>query len=175
MKTHKGQIMSLDFVLSVVIIALVIGVIVQWQELNAYNLKDAEINNELKRIALNASELAVSSPAIVCEMQGAGGTSLRYLNNCIDLEKIDLITKKDLGIPEDFECLIKTENGSETFTACDDTETKVENKFSFKREIVSITGVLSKEEFENCADKEIITNCNLVEDNLIIEVWKEIT
>ena len=84
---QKGQIITLDFLISLIAITLAIGILLQFAEVKAYNEKEELQWVELTEIAETASNLLVSSPEISCEEDGI------YLVNCID-------TSNDFSLPE---------------------------------------------------------------------------
>lgn len=84
---HKGQIFTLDFVISMVLVILAFGLVLNFMELNEYNLNEQEKMAELKTIGDAAADTLVSSPAIVCDLgyypAPTDWRSISHLMNCI--------------------------------------------------------------------------------------------
>ena len=64
----NGQIFSLDFIISVILAVLAIGLILNFSELTVQNMKENEIFEELQIVGETASDLLVSNPDIVCKL-----------------------------------------------------------------------------------------------------------
>lgn len=85
----KGQIFTLDFVISMVLVILAFGLVLNFMELNGYNMQEREMGAELKTMGDSAADILVSSPAIVCELGYYGSEIPRkwhrisYLMNCM--------------------------------------------------------------------------------------------
>jgi len=107
----KGQIFSLDFILSLAVIILTIGLMLQFMELQEYNQREAEIQNELYSIGETASHLLVSSPSFSCQMDSALDATLMPVLGCILINAPAgyEITKERLGIPINYKCEIEAE------------------------------------------------------------------
>ncbi len=75
----KGQIFSLDFLISMVVIMAAVGLLIQATEFNTYNMKEERMYNEMRNVAKIAANLIVSSNETTCS-DGLGG----HLMNCVD-------------------------------------------------------------------------------------------
>ncbi len=76
---EKGQIFSLDFLISIVVITAAIALLIQATEFNTYNMKEERIYNEMRNVARIAANLIVSSNETTCF-----DTTGEHLMNCID-------------------------------------------------------------------------------------------
>lgn len=101
---EKGAIFSLDFLLSVVLVMLAVGLVMKTLELTTYSQKEEILNQELKKVAENTGNVFVSDPSINCNV-----TELSIkLMNCIDTTVLPSITnwRKEVGLPDDFDAAI---------------------------------------------------------------------
>ena len=79
---EKGQIFSLDFIISMVAVIAAIGLMIQVIEVNVYNQKEAAADKEMKIVAERAADLLVAgykynSGYTACKEGGI------YLMNCV--------------------------------------------------------------------------------------------
>ena len=80
---ERGQIFSLDFIISMVAVIAAIGLMIQMVEVNVYSQKDARADEEMKMVAERAADLLVAgykynpSRSTACEEGGI------YLMNCV--------------------------------------------------------------------------------------------
>ncbi|MFH1586383.1 MAG: hypothetical protein ABID38_00840 [Candidatus Diapherotrites archaeon] len=188
----KGQIFSLDFILSLTIIILAIGLMLQFMELQEYNQREAEINNELYSVGETATLILMSKPSFLatdneyfsCRMAGrdfAGTlTSLAPVMGCIPLftappPELE-ITKEKLGIPSDYSCNI-TGNGSVsgnitaelnlTANECGAIfDGSASNVYSSTRDVVFLNGTQGPGFEEWIFKKELYHNCIRDNDSL---------
>ncbi|MBU2100778.1 MAG: hypothetical protein ABH850_01330 [Candidatus Micrarchaeota archaeon] len=136
----KGQLISLDFIMSLVLIVAAMGLVMQLSEIENYNFKDKELKDETQIIGKTAAELLVNSPRIVCELVDVRDENkvLSYLSNCIpefpftsnlaacggsreacknfdkygaNHREFKPILKEFLGLPENYSCYIKVTGG----------------------------------------------------------------
>ena len=83
---QKGQIFSLDLLISVVLVVIAISIAMQFLELKQLEAKESSEQAELERVGNTAAELLVNSPDIVCdiaERDQPNPTVLSLLSNCI--------------------------------------------------------------------------------------------
>ena len=159
---EKGQIFSLDFLISLVAVILAIGLIIQFSELNVYNKKDNQLFDETKRVAETAGNLLVGNPDIACKLKTAAGSTISNLSNCV---VVSAISKNSLGIPSGYSCKISG------ITVGDCPASSVpsgENFYSVSRKVV-LGGTVSKKDFDNCINTP---TCALPERDVVITVWK---
>ena len=76
---ERGQIFSVDFIISIVVITAAIALLIQATEFNTYNMKEERIYDEMRNVARIAANIIVSSNETTCN-DGAVG----YLMNCVD-------------------------------------------------------------------------------------------
>lgn len=76
---ERGQIFSLDFLISMVLITAAIGLLIQATEFNTYSMKEERMYNEMRNVARIAANLIVSSNETTCEDGEVG-----HLMNCVD-------------------------------------------------------------------------------------------
>jgi hypothetical protein len=99
----KGQIIAVDFLFALMLVALALGYTFRIAEANNYSLKEEEFYMDLQRIGTASSELLVSSPDFTCEI--TMGTA-QYFPNCITETKLSAPTlqeiKDRLGIPAQY-------------------------------------------------------------------------
>ncbi|MFH1663371.1 MAG: hypothetical protein ABH986_00925 [archaeon] len=134
----KGQLISLDFIMSLVLVVLAIGIIMQLSEVENYNFKDKELKDETQAIGKAASVLLVNSPRTTCELVDYRDENkiLSYLSNCIPEWAVPTancggslsacktwdkygkirrafkpILKEFLGLPANYSCYIKVTGG----------------------------------------------------------------
>jgi|TARA_B100002003_G_scaffold212685_1_gene209964 hypothetical protein len=196
---EKGQIMTIDFLISVAAVTLAIGLMIQFAEIKTYNEKDDIAWLELKEIAESAADRLVGSPEIVCElvdtydettssyypsMNDAGILRIGSLDNCIP--KINAvghrIEKADLGIPAGYDCDIDNDAVSaETLqTGCADNLPADTDYYSVTKKVVLLTGTgnpenknrVAKVDWENCRGNTTVGSCTLEESDTILKVWK---
>jgi hypothetical protein len=137
----KGQLISLDFIMSLVLIVAAMGLVMQLSEIENYNFKDKELKDETQIIGKTAAELLVNSPRIVCELTDVRDENkvLSYLSNCIpeflftsnlaacggsreacknfdkygaNHREFKPILKEFLGLPKNYSCYIKVTGGN---------------------------------------------------------------
>jgi len=171
----KGQIFSIDFLLSLIIVVFAIGLLVQLIELNAYDLKEKELNRELEGVALTAGSRLVNSEKISCELVTSAPAPLtppQYVMNCIDRAKAGTVTKNDLGIPTDFDCNISIDGITGIpFNNCNTAVTGLEKNIAgIDRNVVLHSGSLTKSELEKCLGD--LPGCTLTEGTAKVLVWR---
>lgn len=76
---EKGQIFSLDFLISMAVMMAAIGLVIQTAEVNTYNAKETRVQGELRNVAEITADLIVASNETTCA-DGRGG----HLMNCVD-------------------------------------------------------------------------------------------
>lgn len=152
LNAKKGQIFSLDFLLSLMLIIVIIGILLNSLELKSYAVKQNFQKQYLYNLAYTASQRLVSSYELACELEDESGNKIDgfTLLNCINPNKT--ITKEALGIPENFKCNISGINVQK----CNDNIAADEEKISIKRKVF-IADKLTKKEFYGCMQGNI---CN---------------
>ncbi len=136
----KGQIISLDFIISLVLIVMAIGLVLQLSEIENYNFKDKKLKDDVQIMGKTASNLLVNSPKTVCELVDARDQNkiISYISNCLpdfnfavpynecggsatacktwdkygaNHRTFKPILKEFLGLPEEYSCYIKIKGG----------------------------------------------------------------
>src|SRR3989338_4721726 len=108
---QKGQIISLDFLLSAVLVFFAIGLVLQAFELNSVDAKESQAKLVISSLGENASEILLLSELVSCQVKDVNGNALKgfFLSHCIDLQKFGnagIANKNSLGIPSTFKCNI---------------------------------------------------------------------
>ncbi len=165
----KGQIISLDFIFSIVLVILALGLLVRISEANNYRMKQEELFNELQRIGRTASVVLTDSEEFTCEVQDLSGTMLYNAINCLDLTKLNsklsgVNAKANLLIPAEFE--FKATIGANTWQSAPLNEANTPFYYSEERKIITHNGAMTKAEMENCFKN----GCS--EEKLKIWVWR---
>ena len=85
----KGQLLSLDFLLSLILVTLAMGLLLQFFEANTYAQKQEEIIQELSIIGETSADLVASSESTVCiigRTPAIGGNDYNtFASNCLTL------------------------------------------------------------------------------------------
>jgi hypothetical protein len=135
---NKGQLISLDFIMSLILVVIAIGITMQLSEIENYNFKDKQLKDETQIRGKTAAALLVNSPRTTCELVDYRDENkiISYISNC--LPEFDLalsecggseaackawdkyginhrtfkpILKEFLGLPESYSCYIKVTGG----------------------------------------------------------------
>lgn len=164
---RKGQIISLDAVIALIIVMLSLGIAFNVMETNSYNLKEEQLFDEVVSVGKAAANLLVSHPEIICKVTFNGKEFA--MNNCINTAD-NVITKKRLGIDgTEYECklLLKkalTQEEISINTECNVEPTHAKNVYSEKRTVITENdGEFSKLKFEAH---------NFTEQEITLKVWK---
>jgi uncharacterized protein (UPF0333 family) len=181
----KGQVFSLDVMISIILIVLALGIAMRFLEIKATETKEMTEQMELNTVGKTAAELLVNNPDITCELRAIDDSILDNLSNCIETNQN--IQKTDLGLinPGNFDCRIEIEySGLPPTTLPGQCQSPIlataKNVYSAKREIVT-TNLLpnpqkrvQKAVLNNCTDKEpeSATPCILTRGTVTIWVWK---
>lgn len=181
----KGQIFSLDFILAVSLLVLSIGLAINYFEVTSLNASEAAHRQEMRLIAKTASDILVTDPSIVCDLNTILEQVAGSLPNCIrkTLETTkngDPITKTMLGIPSNFDAQLTNVNGEPvTFPAefsspPPTTETDFVSMDRFVAVITSNDINLTKTRLRNCQKNgEGSANCPLKQSTIRLKVWKK--
>lgn len=190
-KAKKGQIFSLDYAISLILILFGLGLIINYFETKTLDAQENLLLLELENIGKSASNLIVSNPKIVCELIDFGGKKVDSLSNCIP-NTPNRLTKTNLGLPNNYNCnmLVGEESATQgtiflqDFTDCTQTlpfETK--NVYSSTRKIVykdsdndglaDQTYFVTKKELQECINNT--TNCPLKDSNITLIIWRNQT
>lgn len=171
---QNGQVFSLDFLLSIVLVLLAVGIIMQFLELKTYETKEFSQQQELERIGNTAAELLVSNPAIVCELKDVAGNTIGTLQNCLATTP-SLLKKENLGIPSSYSCNISASGtgvviNSDECNSILDSSTQPNIFVSTRKIVFQQAGrQVQKSELQNCING---AGCSLKNGEITIKVWK---
>ena len=176
---RRGQIITLDFLLSIIVVTVAIGLIIQSAEINSYDLKERQIYDDLKRIGNPAVYLLAASPEVACELIGSAGETIGSLINCVPNRTNSNfeVTKANLGVPAQYKCRVELSGYLEFATECNDvlgSGTKM--VYSTSRNVVAYNSGASS--FPQRLPKSVLEECissgcsELAETKIIIQVWK---
>lgn len=171
MRKENGQLYSLDFLISVGLLVLAIGLTLNFYETTAYQEKEARTRNELNTIALTAANILAAKST--CPEAAFSAQGYRAYG-CYDRAKLSGISKSDLLIPADMSCLVKRGNNIENLKApgCAQSEpppTTTDVASVERPLLVPATAPLTKTTYEKC----IAQACDsYVEETLTVKVWR---
>jgi len=99
---QRGQFFSLDFLISLILLFLAIGILFRASELSLYDQKDERLFAELKNVSENAGNMLVANPNINCLLEKIE----IKLMNCIDTFTTSTFTadqsREALGIEQKY-------------------------------------------------------------------------
>ena len=188
---NKGQIASLDFILSVILVVVALGLTMQIIETNQYTMKEMEVYNELARIGETAADILVSHPDFTCDLSDELNNQIGELQNCLHKKNLTL-TKEKMGIldgAEGYKCRIEIINpdgsggsiGLLTDNPCKDNDPSAD-AYSTTRRIVYVQqgwgpGGIGNGSyvFKSKLIQECMTNspqCKLKEKIMTLTIWK---
>ncbi|MBI4043958.1 MAG: hypothetical protein HY393_04100 [Candidatus Diapherotrites archaeon] len=100
--TQRGQLLSLDFLISIGLAFLAVGTLFAWHELSTLNAKEAELHDTLNAIALNAGNALTDLDGWRCSSNVPDDNTT--FPACIVDQHLapTTITKATLGIPGDY-------------------------------------------------------------------------
>ena len=182
LKTNRrGQIASLDFILSLILLTLALGTVIRYTEMQGYYLKGEELDLKLQKSGRAASEILMNSQDFACDVKDGAGAPLFVLPNCISKQKLQaaIADKAKLGIEPQYSVCVSLDNGgscnapAEYYgTALDDTSTSDKEKiFSEQRQAMVIdSDSVTKNQLEICM-KTIAGVCTMALKTVTIKVW----
>jgi len=183
---HKGQLFSLDFLFSVIVVVFAVGIVLNTAQFKSFaGMQDAEMN-KIRQMGDLASDMLVNGPHI-CDLVSIGGTptDLGNLNNCLSTNASKQITKGALGLTDDYGCsielryIIDYDYGGVDHRAgiaanilnCDDSFPDDRQIYSSSRlVVVSNLAAINKAQLADCMSG----SCGAVlrPYNLVISVWE---
>lgn len=141
---QRGQIFSADFLFSVAVIVLALGVAVQAIDLSNHARQQDFLNEGLRAEAAQASSLLMANEAWLCQLETAEGENVP-LDNCLDAAKTP--TKEGLGLSAGFGCQVR----GLAVQGCEGEPPTDRDVAAVKRVAVSGLGeALSWETFKQC-------------------------
>lgn len=177
MKTGKraqsGQIFSLDYALSLILVFLAIGIALNFFELQTVSAKEKQLRTELQNIGDASARLLLSSKDITCQLDSNSHAPIGFLSNCIK-NNSSALTKQNLGIPAGFDCNLSITNFSYPAGFADGCSTSIplaKDIYSAKRTIVIKSDQnVTKTELENCMNSS--PGCPLADANASLSIWR---
>lgn len=159
----KGQIFSLDFLMSMILVILIIGMIIQTSELNNYNTKEY-IEKKNMEDSLNSSlMILLANTQYNCELNGT------TLKNTIDKRKLLQKTniKEEIGLLNyDLELIVNNKNYTPQLI-------DKKNIFAIETEIMTCeksTDYINMD-LTNCLNNDCFKNF-LTKEKIILKVGK---
>jgi hypothetical protein len=172
----KGQVFTLDFLFSVIIVVFVAGTLLNITEIKVFSdAQDTQLH-KLSSVGMLASDMLVNNAPNLCELMSNDlQENLGYLNNCLYTGVT--VTKASLGLDSAYGCSITTEpitGGQITLpTECTDTYTERGDAYSVKRIAVIKDGgsTVTKAELVRCMQKK--ADCELLPHYVMLKVWEK--
>ncbi len=163
----KGQIVSLDFVFSLVLVMLALGLVMRAAEANNYKMKQDELFWETQRVGRVASAMLLNHEDFSCEVQDEGGIKLYNIINCADKGRIAAASKSDLLIPDDFKFRVEISDASGGLSM-GDVVGDAPFVYSEERKALTSNGPISKKNLENCMSGA----CGIDTGTVTLWVWR---
>ena len=183
----KGQIFSVDFLISVIVIVLAIGLLLNFYELTVHAQVERNSANELKISSERAADLLVSNSEIVCELWSTETPAQRimYLPNClVKANNGKAITKEKLGLTE-FKCDVGGNSEINAIrnaatTGCKDNSSVAKEIIAVKRMVyVTNSGgpgneIILKQDYNDCIKNGCTTSSGVIRGpyEITLKVWK---
>lgn len=106
----RGQLASLDFLASLGLLTLAIGILLVHAETRQYDIQQSSARLELEQTALTSSDLLVSHPDWTCINASAPATE--KIPNCIPMANLNAatITKNKLGLTKKYAYQLQVDN-----------------------------------------------------------------
>jgi hypothetical protein len=167
---RKGQLESVDVVLSLVLLMVALGYAYRVAEANYYAFKQDEILAELRVFGSSAAELLVTSEATTCKCTVLPGTGNDfYITNCIDTQKLLSIANlaQALHLSDRFGVHVRIVNAG--IEAGDPLPADNRQMYSERRVVIAHSGDITKSELERCMNGTL-TTCE--RDIAMIYVWR---
>ena len=126
--SEKGQVVTLDMIVALIIIVLAVAYMVQTIEIQQHSALSEMSYMRLKDKAIGVGNLLVGNPDNQCELVDANGR-IMMLPGTVTTE---LITKQSLGLTEDYRC-----NIDGLATECNDIlQPEIKDVFIEKRKVL---------------------------------------
>lgn len=152
----KGQIIAVDFLFALMLVALALGYTFRIAEANNYSLKEEEIYMDLQRIGTASSDLLVSSPDFTCEINMGGA---QHFPNCTNAGKLSGATNASLGIPAQYKFRVLL-NGVRQAGETSEPPASIENVYAEDRNVV-------------VGSPASIAGLDMASGIVTLKVWKE--
>jgi|SRR3989344_3125044 len=182
----NGQIFSVDFLISIMVVVLAIGLLLNFYELTVHAQTEQAVNDELRIAAEKASDLLVSNPEIICELYESSGapsiptTFIMYLPNCIPAgNSPKAITKEKLGLSDEYGCELSGVGVSILRKpGCEDDPVPSDRDIISVKRKIYVTAApaqasnekIKKDDYLKCINKE--ADCPIAGIDVTMKVWK---
>ncbi len=169
-QNEKGQFFSLDFLISVTVAVLAIGMLLHFFELSVYGEKEARLQTAIDSIALTSSNILVQD--YNCKIENSFKLQgYNDLDGCISSFNFSGTNKKELLIPNGFGCFISSDGTITPPVGCETDFTGTAKDISVvSRRILLGPNNISKMDFETCVE----STCSIFEEReLTVKIWKE--
>lgn len=165
---NKGQVFSLDFLISLVVVVVCLGLLIQVFELTSYSAKQQQTFREVMVIGELASERLVTDEAVLCRLtDGAAVLPGFELVNCLNTTRLAALNKGLIGIPADFYCNV----AGVSLSGCADgtPPANARNVFEVERRVIVSATDINKAAFSQCIDGG---GCPYTDTNITVTVWR---
>jgi hypothetical protein len=167
---RSAQIFSLDLLISLAVVTLAIGLVLQFAELGIYGGAQESEYAKLVRITRQASDLLVANSTINCMVDNSVSADYIYLVNCIDASPAGIanINNQNLGIPQGYDFSVYGAGG--TISKSSGT-LGTQDYYEVSRKIVYNVGPITKQKFESgdFTSKTFYPNGA----DVTVKVWKQ--
>ena len=165
LNAKKGQIFSLDFLLSLSIIIVLLGILLNSYELGRFSMQEGLSQKYLYLLAYSASQRLVSADEMLCNILDENGNNIPgfKLTNCLNPSRT--ISKQQLGIPSSVKCKISGIN----VQGCNDTIDDKDKRITITRKVFLANDISKKELYECMQDMQ----CNYDANISITLAWRE--
>ncbi len=162
----KGQIITVDFIFSLILFMLALGYVFRIAEANNYRMKEEELFNDLQRIGTAAGERLVSSPDFICQ------ASNRPYFNCVVGTLLTGANANKLGIPSGYGFEVWDETAGVRIAGSapppfNPNSEDAQNVYSEKRNVLWFANQPTKAQLNACAGG------GCTEKLIMLKVWKQ--
>jgi hypothetical protein len=165
---ENGQIFSLDFLISLVVVIVCLAIVLQVFELTSYDAKQQQVAREVMVIGELASERLVTDERVLCQVSDGFNPLPGFeLVNCLDTNRLTALNKGLIGIPASFSCNV----AGVTLSGCTDGSppNTAQNVFEIERRVILSSGPITKASLSACIDGAA---CALNDTNITVTVWR---
>lgn len=182
MKKQKGQIASLDFIMSLVLLTLALGLVFRFTEINYLYLKGQELELKLEKIGAVSTEILLHSPETTCNVKSVDTSNTIFVvPNCLDKKKLSALQSNNnllnaLGVKTGYNVYIKINENNSTSeygnlaSPAPEIE-NIENIYSEERTVYVLddSTTFTKAKLEDCLKGN---TCDFKEAVITLNVWK---
>lgn len=162
----KGQIITVDFIFSLVLFMLALGYVFRIAEANDYRMKEEELFNNLQRIGTAAGERLVSSPEFICKVGN------RPYFNCVVETSLTTANNTKLGIPSGYKFELWDETkgkkiSGDSAPVFNPGLEDAQNIYSEDRNVLWFANQPTAQQLKNCAGG------GCTEKSIMLKVWRQ--